>query len=131
MLGKGRVDEGLLSLQGLDRATARFCLIVESLIANLRKELDGCVQAQSRSSIALVKRFAQDELAAVGIVAQVELVRNSAPVADCIANCGPCCPRIHAPDHNVSAEIITRKTSRDVASRLYMNRHRFPLQTPK
>ena len=79
MLGKGRIDERFLPLQGLDRATAWFSIIVETRVRNLRIELRHCSEAQSSPSVPVVKWLAQDELAAVSIVAEIEPVGNRNP----------------------------------------------------
>jgi hypothetical protein len=107
MLGKGRVNEGLLSFQGFNRATARFSVVVEIQVHDLGKELRRRPQAEFCLAIPLVQWLTKDELPAICIVAQIKPVRNSAAVANRIANRSPCSPRIHAPDHNMSAEIIT------------------------
>ena len=107
VLGEGRVNKRLLALQCLSRATARFSIVVEIRVHYFRKELRRRPQAEFFPAIPLIEGFAQDELSAICIVAQIEPVRNRAPIPNRIANRSPCSPRIHAPDHNVSTEIIT------------------------
>jgi hypothetical protein len=107
MLREGRVNKRFLALQSLSGATARFSVVVEIQVHDLGKELRRRPQAEFCPAIPLVQWLTKDELPAICIVAQIKPVRNRARIPNRITDDSPRCPRIHAPDHNVSAEIIT------------------------
>ena len=106
VLGEGIDDKWLLSFQGSSGATAWLPVILETRVHNFRIK-PGCgVQAQLYPPVVIIKRFAQDELSAVCIVAQVQPVRHRAPFSDRITDHRPCCPCIHAPDDDMGTQVI-------------------------
>jgi hypothetical protein len=67
VLREGRVNKKLLALQCLSGAKARFSVVVEIWIHDLRKELRRRPQAEFCPAIPLVKWLTQDELSAIGL----------------------------------------------------------------
>jgi hypothetical protein len=95
------------------------------------EEFSRCPQSQPCPSVPLVKWLPQDELPAICIVAQIEPIRNRAPISNRIADCSPCGPCIHAPYNNVSTEVITRVAAGDEGPLPQVNRECFPRQSPE
>jgi len=72
VLREDGVDKGGLSLQGFNGATARFRVVVETGIDNLRVDLGRRSQPQPGPAVPLVERLTQDELPAVQRVPGVQ-----------------------------------------------------------
>src|ERR1035437_873818 len=131
VLCEGRVNKRFLAIECLNGATACLSVIVETRISNFRVKFDRRSQAKCCPAIPLIERFAKDELPAICIVAKIKPVGNRAPFPKRITNHCPCCPCIHASQHNVSAEIITRITAGDESPGLQVNGDCFPFEPPE
>lgn len=102
MIRQDLIDEGLLPFKGFESAAVRDSIVIQGWVDDLREQFGGGAKAMSGSPIAAVQRLAEDKLANVGGVAEIEPVCDAASrilnfLVDQLT--GRAC--IDAADHNV------------------------------
>jgi hypothetical protein len=78
MVGQHLIDEGFLSLKGFESAAVGDSIVIQGCINYLGKQFGSRAKTRGGPTISGVQRLAEDKLAAVGGVAEVEPVSNTA-----------------------------------------------------
>lgn len=100
--GQRLVNKRLLPLERFQSTATWSHIVVEGRIDNLREHLGDRAQTIGLPPIAAVQRLPEHELSAVGGIAEIEVVRNSAPQpGDSLLDLRSSGSRIDAPDDKV------------------------------
>ena len=101
MIGQGRIHERFLSFEGFDGATTGQSIFDDVALDHFREQFRNCTQPKSMPSVPSIQRFSQNELSAIGVVAQVQPVVDFTPTLRALRDRCSRFPGIHTPDHNI------------------------------
>src|ERR1051326_5049834 len=107
MVGQHLIDEGLLPLQCFQCAATGDSVVVQRWIDDFREQFGGGAKAMSASPIPAIQGLAEDKLAAIGGVAEVQPVSDAtSPAHDFRLARLASSPSIDAADHNVDVGYV-------------------------